>query len=138
LPTSLFALGHPSMAEGIRVYGASAITHRCVLHDDERITVCSGTLKKGGNCINKAADASASGMMPTCKIHRDQLKVSGWCRAPLPCGFKCGRIFEWKPHGFQLCSLSRGRHFRQTFCARRHFRLHTAGERHDVATYKFV
>ena len=103
MPTSLFALGHPSMAEGIRVYGASAITHRCVLHDDERITVCSGTLKKGGNCVNKAADASASGMMPTCKIHRDQLKVSGWCRAPLPCGFKCGRIFEWKPHGFQLC-----------------------------------
>jgi superfamily II DNA helicase RecQ len=30
-------------------------------------------------------------------------------------------------------SLSRGRHFRQTFCARRHFRLHAAGERNDVA-----
>ena len=91
------------MAEGIRVYGTSAINHRCVLHDDERVTVCSGTLKKGGNCVNKATDTSASGVMPTCRIHRDQLKVSGWCRAPLPCGFQCGRVFEWKPHGFQLC-----------------------------------
>ena len=95
------------MAEGARVCGASAIPHRCVLHDDERVAVCSGTLKKGGNCVNKATDTSASGMMPTCRIHRDQLKVSGWCRAPLPCGFQCGRIFEWKPHGFQLCPSHR-------------------------------
>jgi hypothetical protein len=91
------------MAESFRVYGTSAVTHRCVLHDDERIKVCSGTLKKGGNCANRAADASTPGMMPTCRIHRDQLKVSGWCRALLPCGFECGRIFEWKPHGFQRC-----------------------------------
>jgi hypothetical protein len=88
------------MAEGIRV---DAITHRCVLHDDQRVTVCSGTLKKGGNCTNRASNTPASGMMPTCGIHRNQLKVSGWCRAPLPCGFSCGRIFEWKPHGFPLC-----------------------------------
>lgn len=65
--------------------------------------MCSGNLRKGGSCANKATGPQVPRMMPTCKIHRDQLKVSGWCRAPLPCGFECGRLFEWKPHGFQLC-----------------------------------
>jgi hypothetical protein len=103
LSTSFVCTRPSPMAKDTRVYGASAITHRCVLHDDERMSVCSGTLRKGGNCVNKATNTSVSGMMPTCRIHRDQLKVSGWCRAPLPCGFECGRLFEWKPHGFQLC-----------------------------------
>lgn len=93
------------MAKDIRVHSASAIMHRqtCMLHDNERTTMCSGTLRKGGNCANKATSPQVPGMMPTCKIHRGQLKVSGWCRAPLPCGFECGRLFELKPHGFQLC-----------------------------------
>jgi hypothetical protein len=93
------------MAKDIRVHSASAIVHRqtCMLHDNERTTMCSGTLRKGGNCVNKATSPRVPGMMPTCKIHQDQLKMSGWCRAPLPCGFECGRLFEWKPHGFQLC-----------------------------------
>jgi hypothetical protein len=77
----------------------------CALHDNEGLTRCSGTLKKGGNCVNKAIGPLVPCMMPTCKIHRDQLKVLGWCRAPLPCGFECGRLFEWKPHGFQLCPV---------------------------------
>jgi hypothetical protein len=87
------------------VYSASAIMHRqtCALHDDEGMAMCSGTLKKGGNCANKAIGPPVPRMMPTCKIHRDQLKVLGWCRATLPCGFECGRILEWKAHGFQLC-----------------------------------
>ncbi|KAH8674837.1 hypothetical protein BGZ60DRAFT_562920 [Tricladium varicosporioides] len=42
-------------------------------------------------------------MMATCYIHRGQLKRMGWCRALLRCGFECGRICEWKVHGFQLC-----------------------------------
>src|ERR1700722_11597608 len=93
------------MAMNITVYGASAITHRqtCALHDNEGTTMCSGTLKRGGNCANKATGPTVPRMMPTCKIHLDQLKVSCRCRAPLPCGFECGRLFEWKPHGFQLC-----------------------------------
>jgi hypothetical protein len=93
------------MAKDISLYRASAITHRqtCVLHDNERISMCSGTLRKGGICVNKATNPPVPGMMPTCKIHRDQLKVLGWCRAPLPCGFECDQMFEWKPHGFQLC-----------------------------------
>jgi len=69
--------------------------------------MCSGMLRKGGKCTKRAIDNPDSGMMPTCKIHREQLKVSGWCRALLPCGFECGRRFEWKPHGFQLCPTHR-------------------------------
>ena len=97
------------MTMDIRVYGTPAITHRqtCALHDDEKTTVCSGTLRKGGNCVNKATDTSLSRMMPTCKIHRDQLRISGRCQAQLPCGFECGRLFEWKPHGFPLCPRHR-------------------------------
>jgi hypothetical protein len=93
------------MAMKVTTYGASAITHRqtCALHDNEGPTVCSGTLKKGGICPHRAAGPQVPRMMPTCKIHRDQLKVSGWCRALLPCGFECGRLCEWKPHEFQLC-----------------------------------
>lgn len=94
------------MATDIKVCSASGIIHRqtCVLHDDEQTSICSGTLKNGGNCSHKATGPPVAHMMPTCKIHRDQLKVSGWCRATLPCGFECGRLFNWKPYGFQLCS----------------------------------
>lgn len=90
------------MAENTR---PPATTHRCVLHDDyERKTVCSGTLKKGRNCVYNATVTSASGLMPTCKIHREQQKVASRCRAPLPCGFECGRLFEWEPYGIQFCA----------------------------------
>jgi hypothetical protein len=41
--------------------------------------------------------------MPTCYVHRRQLKITGRYRAPLRCGFECGRIGEWMLHGFQLC-----------------------------------
>ena len=34
--------------------------------------------------------------------------------------------------------MFRGRYIRQGFCTRRDFRLQAAGERDDVATYKFV
>jgi hypothetical protein len=84
---------------------ASARAHRrtCKLHDDKKMIKCSGTLRRGGNCSNNAKGPLAPGVMPTCKIHQDQLKVPAWCKASLPCGFECGRLFEWKPHGFQLC-----------------------------------
>ncbi len=66
--------------------------------------MCSGALKRrGGNCVNKAVGPVNPGMMPMCRIHRDQLKQSTWCRAQLPCGFECGRMCAWKLHGFQLC-----------------------------------
>jgi hypothetical protein len=41
--------------------------------------------------------------MPTCRVHRDQVLQSAWCRAPLPYGFECGRICICQPHGFRLC-----------------------------------
>ena len=76
----------------------------CLLHG-RKTAICSGTLKKkGGSCVNKALGPLNPGMMPTCGIHRDQLRQSAWCRASLPCGFECGQMCEWKPHGFQLCS----------------------------------
>ncbi len=88
---------------------ASSIMHRqtCALHDNEGTKTCSATLKKGGKCVNKATAPLVPRMMPTCKIHAGQRKVSGWCQAPLPCGFDCSRMLEWKPHGFQLCPLHR-------------------------------
>lgn len=97
------------MANDIRAYGPSAIAHRqiCALHDNDRMTMCSGTLRRGGPCVNKAMGRPEPRMMPTCKIHRDQLKILGQCRAILPCGFECGGLFEWKPHGFQLCANHR-------------------------------
>jgi hypothetical protein len=65
--------------------------------------MCSAPLKrKGGKCVNKAI-GPLDGVMPTCRVHRDQVPQSAWCRAPLPCGFECGRICIWQPHGFQLC-----------------------------------
>jgi hypothetical protein len=75
----------------------------CLLHS-RKTAMCSGILKrKGGNCVNKAIGPLNPGMMPTCRIHRDQLKQSASCRASLPCGFECGQTCAWKPHGFQLC-----------------------------------
>lgn len=93
------------MTDDIKAYGASAMAHHqaCRLHDDDKIGKCSGTLKGGGACAYKAIGRSAPGIMRTCKIHKHQLKVAAWCKAPLPCGFKCGRLFEWKPHGFHFC-----------------------------------
>ena len=76
----------------------------CLLHGREKAAICSGTLKrKGRQCANKAIPPLEQGMMPTCRIHQDQMKQSTWCRAPLPCGFECGRICTWKAHRFQLC-----------------------------------
>jgi hypothetical protein len=75
----------------------------CSLHDYDRMSKCSGRLRKGGSCSHKAIVPSIPGMMPTCKVHRDQMMILTWCRAPLSCGFECRRFYEWEPHGFQLC-----------------------------------
>jgi hypothetical protein len=99
--------GLSSITLGNRVCSASVMAHQqvCKLHDDwiTRMKQCSGTLRRGGICSNKSSGPPAPGMMPTCRIHQYQLKVPGWCKASLTCGFKCDRLFEWKPHGFQLC-----------------------------------
>jgi hypothetical protein len=95
------------MAQATRVHAPILNAHlqTCLLHGSEKKATCSGTWKrKGGDCSNKATGPLEPGMMPLCRIHKDQLKQSAWCRALLPCGFECGRICAWKPHGFQLCS----------------------------------
>jgi len=76
----------------------------CPLHDQAQMTKCSGRLKKGGSCSNKAIGPPILGTLPTCKVHRDQMKMMAWCQSPLPCGFQCRRLYEWEPHGIQLCS----------------------------------
>jgi hypothetical protein len=76
----------------------------CLLHGG-KTAVCFGTLKrkKGGHCVNKAIGPLRPGMLPMCRMHQDQLKESAWCRASLACGYECGQICVWRPHGFQLC-----------------------------------
>jgi hypothetical protein len=94
------------MASYINVCKDSSIAHHqtCKLHNDTKILKCSGTLRRGGVCNNNAKGPSTPGVMPTCKIHRHQLKVPAICKALVACGFECGQLFEWKPHRFQLCS----------------------------------
>ena len=81
----------------------------CTLHENEnkRRNNCWGTRSRGGICRNKATSETISGFMPTCKIHRFQLKKSTWCKAPLACGFNCSELLEWEPHGFRLCPRHR-------------------------------
>ena len=70
--------------------------------------MCSGTLKKGGNCVKNATTVTpALGMMPTCKIHQKQQMPARRCQACLRCGFECGRLFPWEPHGFRFCIVHR-------------------------------
>ncbi|KAF4633918.1 hypothetical protein G7Y89_g4192 [Cudoniella acicularis] len=75
----------------------------CPLHESEKNKLCSGKLRKGGQCINKALPPFEPWLMPTCKVHRDQTKYSTLCRAVLECGFRCGRSCEFKVHENQLC-----------------------------------
>ena len=80
-----------------------AHSQACLLHNDKQPIQCSGTLRKGGDCLNRAYGSFAPGMLPMCRIHRRQQKRKGRCRAPLHCGFECGRLCEWKLHGTELC-----------------------------------
>lgn len=79
----------------------------CTLHENRGMKKCWGTLRRGGICSNRATYTAVPGVMPTCKVHRHQRKVSAWCKASLGCGFQCGELLEWEPHGFQLCPRHR-------------------------------
>lgn len=93
------------MAEDARVRDASAVAHHqiCALHENKGARKCWGTLRRGGTCLNRATCPVAQGVLPTCRVHRQLVKQSAWCKASLACGFNCGELLEWKPHGFQLC-----------------------------------
>src|ERR1700712_3022896 len=94
------------MALAFTTHAPSLTAHlqTCILHGSEKKATCSGFWKrKGGYCSNNATAATQPGMMPLCRVHRDQLRQSAWCRALLDCGFECGRICVWKPHRYQLC-----------------------------------
>jgi hypothetical protein len=53
-------------------YGAGYMTHfrTYLLHDDKRIIRYLGTLKKGGNYVNRAIGSFKPGIIPMCHIHR--------------------------------------------------------------------
>jgi hypothetical protein len=79
----------------------------CLLHGNTRNHNCWGTRSRGGICRNKARQRTVPGYMPTCQLHRLQLKKSARCKAQLACGFICGELVQWEPHGFRLCPLHR-------------------------------
>jgi hypothetical protein len=97
------------MSQDASAQAAPAMAHLqiCTLHGTKRRRKCRGTTRRGGICQNKATWATLPGFMPTCKIHQLQLKKSTWCKAPLACGFNCGELLEWEPHGFNLCPQHR-------------------------------
>jgi hypothetical protein len=97
------------MARKIRARNTTATVHYqiCRLHGDVKRKKCWGTLGRGGTCSNKSTREALPGILPTCKIHRRQLKKPGWCTALLGCGYPCGALLEWELHGLQLCSRHR-------------------------------
>jgi hypothetical protein len=74
----------------------------CALHDEISLRSCSGLQKKGGPCIVKAVERTNDGL-PTCKRHRDQVRIAAVCNAPMLCGFPCGALVERRPHTYELC-----------------------------------
>jgi hypothetical protein len=97
------------MAQDIGVHGNPATSHNqiCPLHENSRMKKCWGTLRSGRICLNRATCPSMPGILPTCKVHLHQVKELAWCKAPLACGFRCGKLLEWEPLGFQLCTRHR-------------------------------
>jgi hypothetical protein len=110
-PSSAYHFETPNfnMAREIRSRGTTAAVHHriCRLHRNERRQKCWGTLRKGGICSNRAPRPAVPGLMPTCKIHRRQIKEPAWCKALLECGFQCRELLESEIHGLQLCSRHR-------------------------------
>ncbi|KAL1979154.1 hypothetical protein VTN96DRAFT_6671 [Rasamsonia emersonii] len=75
---------------------------QCPLHSQHAI-LCSGRRKDGLRCFNPARYTESTDSMPMCGRHRNQFCKAGRCVAVLACGFRCGRLFKWKPPEFQLC-----------------------------------
>jgi hypothetical protein len=98
-----------SMARDFSVRAALAVAHHriCALHQNKGIGKCWGTTRKGGPCRNSAQRPMTLKVLPTCKIHRRQVKESAWCRATLACGYDCGELLEWESLGFGLCPRHR-------------------------------
>lgn len=74
---------------------------------------CSGINKKTrqrcNSVIGKKTEQSCHPMLlPTCKAHRDQESLAGWCQYQQPGGERCGRLFRWRPPYFELCSEHQG------------------------------
>lgn len=77
----------------------------CKLHEEGTVT-CYGSLRRRQNssCMKKAT-SFPDRVMPTCKLHQDQIIQASRCKVPLSCGRYCGRLCEWIPHSLQRCSI---------------------------------
>jgi hypothetical protein len=97
------------MATKMRVNMPSFSLHlqTCRLHDEETPPTCAGYVRNGKSQCSKKASIQEPNtlpdMLPTCKLHRDQLIVSTQCGMTMPCGFECAKLCEWVPHSFSRC-----------------------------------
>ncbi|EZF11593.1 hypothetical protein H112_07127 [Trichophyton rubrum D6] len=79
----------------------------CGLHPADSPNCNVHTLKgeacryKGRNGIEP--DGTIPGRLPVCGMHRPFAPSSARCKAMLPCGFECGRLFKWSPGEVRLC-----------------------------------
>ncbi|CZR68680.1 uncharacterized protein PAC_18579 [Phialocephala subalpina] len=57
----------------------------CRLHDEDGPAICSGYLRRSRtfHCTKKAIISPEPNMMPTCRLHRGQLKRSSLCQIPI-------------------------------------------------------
>lgn len=76
----------------------------CSLHTETSVGgTCYGRLQDGLICRAQTPVDTKEHRLPTCGRHSDQVIPYARCVAALPCGFACGGVFAWKPHGFRLC-----------------------------------
>jgi hypothetical protein len=76
---------------------------------------CSGTNKKTKQRCNsiigqKVQQNCHPSLLPTCRAHRDQESLAGWCQYAYLPGERCGRLFRWRPGPpyFELCDEHQG------------------------------
>jgi len=76
----------------------------CSLHPETTVGgTCYGRLQDGLICRAQTPVDTKEHRLPTCGRYSDQVIPYARCVAALPCGFACGGVFAWKPHGFRLC-----------------------------------
>ncbi|EGE00516.1 hypothetical protein TESG_07844 [Trichophyton tonsurans CBS 112818] len=79
----------------------------CGLHPEDSPN-CNVYTLKGEACRYKGRNGTEPngtipGKLPVCGMHRPFAPSSARCKAILPCGFECGRLFKWSPGEVRLC-----------------------------------
>ncbi|EFR02583.1 hypothetical protein MGYG_05580 [Nannizzia gypsea CBS 118893] len=88
---------------------AQTVVHRenCGFHPADSPN-CNVHTLKGEACRYKGRNGlepygTIPGRLPVCGMHRPFAPPSARCKALLPCGFECGRLFKWSPGEIRLC-----------------------------------